>query len=441
MTPAAVAFVAAAVSCLDAAHVRRAHRDRGFPSEPDPREPPRRRMLPDRFDTRTDTMKRAALAVLVLAAVAAGGYLGITRWQASKARAVSTAAAPAPVSARTAGPATAVPGQPSPAGTGAAPADVATPSGPAEASGIGSLASSAGTESGAPPPPPPPPAPPMASGLPATVTTVNVAAMAIGGEIERLTGAYAAGHDGHRLIDGANAPTWRIDAPVTYPQEAVFSFYDRQPALVGAVAVVLPADASLAPHDVEVWASNDSPSSGFVRIGAQTLAAQPGEQTIAFPAVEARFVELRVLNGASPKGLEIADVRVLEAARDAYSPLLVRNPRATWWDGSPRAAAQRGLDWLEQAAPDWQTEHNCFGCHVQAQVLMGQAIALQQHYRVDMAAMHAIEDGTRKYQEHDNSWFGGSSSATVFGALGLASADEASGAAAIPSCSRASTGW
>lgn len=245
-----------------------------------------------------------------------------------------------------------------------------------------------------------------------------------------MTGVFGPGYTGHHLIDGRTTPTWKIGAPVAYPQEIVFSFFERQPVLVGAVAILLPQDASLAPKDVEVLASPDSDTSGFVQVAEQRLAARAGEQTIAFPSIETRYLKLRVLSGASDKGLEIAEVRVIEATRPGYVALFTRQPRATWWDGSARAAAQRGLDWLEQSAPDWQKAHSCFGCHVQSEVLMGQAIALRQHYRVSLDSVHALDEGVRKYQEHDGGWFGGSTSATAFGMLGLVNVDTASGATA-----------
>jgi hypothetical protein len=96
-------------------------------------------------------------------------------------------------------------------------------------------------------------------------------------------------------------------------------------------------------------------------------------------------VKLRVLSGTSPHALEIAEVRVLESARDGYTPLFVRAPMVKNWKGSPREAAQRGLDWLQHAAPVWAIQNKCFGCHVQAQALMGQAVAVKQGYRCEHA--------------------------------------------------------
>ena len=98
------------------------------------------------------------------------------------------------------------------------------------------------------------------------------------------------------------------------------------------------------------------------------------------------------------------------------------------WNGGPRQAAQRGLDWLQQSAVDWQKLTECFGCHVQAQVLMGQAIATKQNYVVNREAFAELEKGTRQRQDKEGSWFGGCNSPTAFGVMALAYADEHNGA-------------
>jgi von Willebrand factor type A domain len=331
---------------------------------------------------------------------------------------------------------------------GANPAGAAPPSSPpAGAAGSAAPAGAAPAAPGASPAPSVPPPSIAAPGPPATTTSEDLAAEAEGGTIETVTGMVGPGFTGRRLIDGKPKPTWQVTGPVTYPQDVVFSFYDRQPALVSAVAIQLPDDASLAPKDVEVWASmNDGPTpASFIRVTGQTLDPRPGIQTVSFPAVNARFVKLRVLSGTSPKGLEVAEVQVLEAAREGYVPLVTREPDAKSWYGSPREAGQVALDWLEQAATDWPKLHQCFGCHVQAQVIMGQAIALRHDYRVNMDTLRYLVASTRQYQETDgtvpgdkrlgagdSSWFSASTSATVFGVLGLAYGDEATGATTDP---------
>jgi hypothetical protein len=282
---------------------------------------------------------------------------------------------------------------------------------------------------------------------PATLTDVNLAVADMGGAVEELTDSYSAGLGGLRLIDGLAEPTWRAPADwwaggmysqiywTKYPQEFVLSFYERKPALVGAVTFVLPEaptvpvldELSTAPADVEVWTSISDEPESFTRVAAIKLEAKGGEQAVTFPATEARFVKLRLMSGATGRVVEIGEVRVFESVRDGYEPLFVREPGASLWKGSPRQAAQRGLDWLQQAAVDWGEQHDrCFGCHVQAQALMGQAVALEKDYRVSLPATKALT-GLMRQRQTPAGTIGQNHDLTsaVFGAMGYASAASA----------------
>ena len=285
---------------------------------------------------------------------------------------------------------------------------------------------------------------------PATLTDVNIIAAAMGGAVEELTGFYGPGLSGGRLIDGRSEPTWRAPADwwpggmynktywTKYPQDVVFSFYERKPALIGAVSFVLPQaptvtvqDSSTSPAQVEVWTAMDTTPEHFTRAAAATLDAGQVEQTVDFPATEARFVRLRLLSGATPRVVEIAEVRVLESARAGYVPLFEREPRAKLWSGSPREAAQRGLNWLQQSAVNWAPQPDgCFGCHVQAQSLMGQAVALKQGYRVSLPSMQVLTDLMRRQTTREGR-VGRQNElvSATFGAMGFAEAAEASGKA------------
>lgn len=263
---------------------------------------------------------------------------------------------------------------------------------------------------------------------------VNLASADMGGAVEELTDNYGPGFTGRRLIDGMLAPTWKLDAAynagemqkLTYPQEIVFSFFEREPAEIDAVEITLPSPATLAPKDIEIWVASDSPTGTFQKIEAGTLEARPGVQELSFSTVEARFVKLRILSGYAPEGLEIAEVRVVENDGSRYTPLFTRVPQVKHWKGSPREAAQRGLDWLQQAGPIWVKEHNCFGCHVQAQVLMGQAVAYEQGYRVNQRSMRLLFDQMKSLSSW-GSWWNPSDSATAFGAMGTTYAYEVLG--------------
>jgi hypothetical protein len=289
--------------------------------------------------------------------------------------------------------------------------------------------------------------PPPAPLPPATLTDVNLVTADMGGAVEELTGFYGPGLAGRRLIDGLAEPTWYAPADwwpggmyndsywTKYPQEIVFSFYERRPALVGAVTFVLPQastlpvenDPSTAPADVEVWTSMDGAPGGFTRVAAAKLEPRGGEQTVTFPATEARFVKLRLLSGATKRVVEIAEVRILESVREGYEPLFAREPGASRWKGSPREAAQLGLYWLQQASTDWNFgKDGCFGCHVHAQALMGQTVALREGYRVSIPAMQALEKHIRTHQTPEGTFSRNSeTTAAAYGAMALARAGEA----------------
>jgi hypothetical protein len=296
-----------------------------------------------------------------------------------------------------------------------------------------------------------------AASLPATLTDVNLAALDNGGAVEDISGNYGPGYTGRLLIDGQTDPTWKkpvewswnTDQQVKYPWEAVFSFYERNSALVGAVTIVPAQEVLSAPREVEIWLSMDPDPKRYSKVASTTLPAAEGEQTISFAPTEARFVKLRVLSGghlefagddlgrqARANGaLEIAEVRILEAARADYVPLLTRAPEAAHWKGSPRDAAQRGLDWLQQAAVEWQQgQIQCFGCHVQAQALMAQAVALKQGYHVSMPAVRALSGMVHAKQMPNGLWeYQGDRAFTdAFGAMALAREQELTGGAQNP---------
>lgn len=265
--------------------------------------------------------------------------------------------------------------------------------------------------------------PVVVADTPSTLTGVNLVATDVGGGIEEISGFFGPGFTGRRLIDGRSSPAWRLDwyqevasereqgdgrrtvdgpndrparlsAP-TYPLEIVFSFFGREPALVGAVSILLPTGQVPLPQDVEVWTSLNSATEGFEKVAERRLAAQPAEQTLSFAAREARYVKLRVLSGASDTDLAIAEVRVLESARAGYVPLFTRAKGVKNWKGGPRDAAQRGLEWLQQAAVNWWDYNGCFGCHVQGQVIMGQDVARKNGYRVSMPALRLLAQSAR----------------------------------------------
>ena len=291
---------------------------------------------------------------------------------------------------------------------------------------------------------------------PATLTKVNLAATDVGGGIEQMTGFIGPGFTGRRLLDGRPTPAWKLDwfaevkdkwrsvhgpadasgsrvpaelnarlSGLTYPLDIVISFFNRQPALVGAVAIALPTGEAALPRNVEIWTSLDYAPDTYEKVAERSLASQPAEQTLAFPAREARYVRLRVLSGTSESDLAIGEIRVLESTRAGYVPLFSRAQAVKHWKGGARDAAQRGLEWLQQASVNWWDYNGCFGCHVQGQVIMGQDIARRNGYRVNMPALRLLAQAAR-----NNTWE--TPAGWAFAGMALARADSMNGVRTDP---------
>ena len=133
---------------------------------------------------------------------------------------------------------------------------------------------------------------------PPPIEPVNLAAPEFGGHIELVTSEYdredrAAIH----LIDRGRPDESSWMATAAAPQEFVIGFLDRQPAVVSAI-VFNPNTHTAArwAQDVEAWTSVESPTTGFVKVAALSLARQDVEQTMTFAPVAARFVKIRVLS-------------------------------------------------------------------------------------------------------------------------------------------------
>jgi hypothetical protein len=163
----------------------------------------------------------------------------------------------------------------------------------------------------------------------------DLASAEMGGRVEWAT-SHAAEPDWvpFNLIARTPFEGWSAQN-LELPQEIVFSFFGRQPALVSSVHVN-PTARSVEGgiKDVEIWTSAESATDGFTRVAAASLAREDRLQAIAFPPVEARFVKLRivsaytrVLNDEATETPAVASqVGIYEARRPGYVPLLERNP-------------------------------------------------------------------------------------------------------------------
>ncbi len=267
-----------------------------------------------------------------------------------------------------------------------------------------------------------------------TVSTVvpagaNIAALAAGGEIESINDAYGPGHTGRLLLDGSPTTVWTPDGDNVYPHDIVFSFYKRDTALVSSL-VLNPAPDGWGPKRVEVFTTSDSANGAFTEVAAADVTDSVPVQAITFPPVLARYVKLRVVAGPDA-ALKIGEVQIIEGNRPGYSTLLARHPEIAKWKSSVRYAAQAGIDWLEPASMEWQTNSRCFGCHVQAQTLMGLSVAQSNNYVVNARTAHDLVEFTRSKQDTDGHEVDAGSDThftpTQFAAMGVAYYDEATG--------------
>ena len=165
---------------------------------------------------------------------------------------------------------------------------------------------------------------------------VDLASVEMGGRIESVSSGVS-GYEQWaptNLIANTPHPGWRAENPKV-PQEIVISFLGRQSALIGGASLnpVTTVDAGPA-KDVEIWTSTESATAGFVRAAAVTLEPEKVDQPVTFAPVEATFVKVRIVsaqprmvnNQPSPAPAGLARVRIYEAQRAGYTPLLARNP-------------------------------------------------------------------------------------------------------------------
>jgi outer membrane protein OmpA-like peptidoglycan-associated protein len=95
---------------------------------------------------------------------------------------------------------------------------------------------------------------------------------------------------------------------------------------------------------------------------------------------------------------------------------------------TPHQAAQEGIEWLQKTAVAWQKEHQCFGCHNQAQVIMGLAIAKRNKYVVNDRSLNELVSFVKRQQNPDGTFYTSSHvTSTQFAAMALAYYDEITG--------------
>ena len=161
----------------------------------------------------------------------------------------------------------------------------------------------------APVPEPPAPEPP------ATLTDVNVAAADMGGAVEDLPENYGPGLTGRRLVDGRLDGTWLTPAEwsawwmfnkagwAKYPVDAVLSFHERQPALIGAVTIVVPEAMTAAAR--RACAARNRLSQGAWRSASSRTARLPGLASGCPPAIRVASPRRQPITLAGTRALNL----------------------------------------------------------------------------------------------------------------------------------------
>jgi len=159
---------------------------------------------------------------------------------------------------------------------------------------------------------------------------VDLAAFDAGGHVESFTSQFNGGEwAASGIIESDPKTHWASSQNAAFPQEIVLSFFRRESALVSAV-ILNPGTSESSERwakDIEIWTSTTSAAEGFSKVAVVTLRPEAKDQRIDFAPVEARYVKLRFLSGhAVSPFVELGKVKVLEAQRPGYTPLLARYP-------------------------------------------------------------------------------------------------------------------
>ena len=164
--------------------------------------------------------------------------------------------------------------------------------------------------------------------IPAPKFDGNVASIDFGGKVESTTESYADPADHSYIIDGDRETAWRNGGSSHGIGEIVFSFFGREVVLIDSVALQGDPDPSdLLPRDVEVWVSTAAtPDGPFTKVAATSL-PKASEGSVSFSPVEARFLKFRMVkNQVGADEFYVAELKVHEAQKAGYTPLLTRHP-------------------------------------------------------------------------------------------------------------------
>jgi hypothetical protein len=190
----------------------------------------------------------------------------------------------------------------------------------------------------------------------------NVASPDWGGTVEWWSTDSFETPDGQMPIAGQKLTWARWSQSARYtqkPGELILSFFAREPMVVDRVILLAQVgnDGLLKsfPRDVEIWVSMaDTYDGPYTKVATATLSApkNPVEAVVTFPAVEARFLKFRAL--ANQKGemdFFLSQLKVMEAQRPGYVPLMSRHPELQWPGGPNRGPVKQQVSTGACGAP------------------------------------------------------------------------------------------
>jgi Mg-chelatase subunit ChlD len=238
-------------------------------------------------------MKKLAVLIIVLAALAGAGYVAVQRgWMPRRDPGTQTpAAAPAIL------PQTHPAALPSLSTTAGAP------------SGVGAEAA-------------------VAAPAPIGVADFNVLARHMGARVEAFSSQYdTTMWAASRAIDGDPGVGWSSARGSTFPHEIVFSFLGQEPVLLTSVAINphLSMYERQDAKDVEIWISTESATAGFVQVGKGVMRQESSFQAITFAPIQARYLKVRLLSNYGAQFTSVAEIQAFEGRAANYTPLVLRS--------------------------------------------------------------------------------------------------------------------